>query len=372
MNGGPRILLITPGDDALVSWLLTLGYEVRHARNDVRGVEAFGEGGWLGVLMAFEGDPLTHLTALARLRELPGGRGVPVIGMARADVPGRTRLISFAASLGVHFWLSLPASWPSFVRTLDQALGPAPAGVGATLSPPAGPAHPDESCCSDGLPAELERLNSQTIWQRLGLPGPTDRRTAREAYFARAAHFHQAAARKVSPASQTAIAEIQGLLRDAYLEARRLTQDAGQEPRKPVASPRRSQPPPESERPSTAAPAPEAYTGPAVGADDVAPATLAQVAGLASLLGYHAVSARLLRNAVVARPADTDLRYQLTMELARKLADSGNESGAQAQYRDAVGMDPGHEARDELSFLIEHHAAPRRRPGALREVLNNN
>ena len=122
--------------EGLGSWATGHGYLVNHAARASDVLERFDKNPTTLVLVQLRLDQLAELSYVARLRELPAGRIVPIVALCRAGELERCK--QFASSLRLNLWLPEPldtialAAWANplihsasgtFTRRRSGALG---------------------------------------------------------------------------------------------------------------------------------------------------------------------------------------------------------------------------------------------------------
>ena len=118
-----RILVVEDNPDNMyvMDRILThRGYTVREATSGEEALRILASGGYDLVLMDMQMPGLDGYGAVRALRELPGGRDVPVIAVTASSMPGdRERTLE----AGCTDYLAKPIDTRELVRLIAQYLG---------------------------------------------------------------------------------------------------------------------------------------------------------------------------------------------------------------------------------------------------------
>jgi hypothetical protein len=175
----PSILVIGARiPEGLGAWATGNGYTVHHAGRASDGLERFDKVPTSLVLVQLRLEQLADLAYVARLRELPAGRTVPIVALCRSVELDRCK--QFASALRLNLWLPEPldtialAPWASplihstsgtFTRRRSGVLGeveftgrsPSSDAIPREARPPSSdanpvPPRPSRTASSDSLP----------------------------------------------------------------------------------------------------------------------------------------------------------------------------------------------------------------------------
>ena len=386
-----QIILIERDADSrrrLEQWLSGLGREIVKVHTALEAIPKLRGKSTGLILIGLEVNDLRDLVALARIRELPRGRELPIIAVTHAAGTVLGRLQILVSQLHIREIQRKPLVRQALVDAVARALG---GGPDAAPSPDPASAVQKPTPTTDRVTREevaevYLAMGRQNYFERLGVAEDADGDTIREAFLTKVGRYRP----QLVPLSST---EDQRMLRGIYDQLRaamkvlktadgrkayreRLRSPSGGAPaEKAVAEPpRKRRPPPPPVRVATqAVPRSTARTP---RDDDVAPPqgaelppdeiwdrkvaqgrsraeTLAATARVQAVLGDFSGAVDLLREAVHIEPENKDLQYMLELNLGRKFKKLGHPVQARRHLEIAVELSPAGNmhARDELATV---------------------
>ena len=227
MTESHRILLIEPDDGdrgVAASMLAALGHHVVPSAEALSAIPRLGPDRLAAIVFGIRPNDMSQLVALARIRELPAGKGVPVIVLSGANAAEQARLEMLLSQLGVVAYVGKPLSAIRLAAGLDKAIGVAPtASKRAAAGGPVTEKTLKATYTEMGRQDHFQRLGEvgrQDHFQRLGVGRSDGLMTIRQAYLAKIKHYSPEKLATPSAESRRLLRGIQDGLQTAFATLR--------------------------------------------------------------------------------------------------------------------------------------------------------
>ena len=382
----------------LADWLARQGAAVVTEARALEAVSRFLAGPIGAVLLGVDPQDLSDLGAIARVRELPHGRDVPIFILTRAGEGALARIRMMAAPLRVTEYHAYPLDLPKLWARISAPAGTAPPKAAALSNAPPSASQPSDASPSLVTMGTLVRFHQligpQDHYERLGITPQDGPSAVRQAFLAIVYRFRPQALADPKPEAMRLLRGIVDhvtqsyeVLRDptrrhAYDAQRAAAARPRPEPAPAPASvaapappappppparaplpPPPARPPPTAVRPppviTRSAPAPEPTTN---DDDPWAPRSslqrethedLAASAQVQAVMGDYDGAVKILRAALALKPDSDDYKFRLELNLGRLSKKNGAMARARHHFEEAIRLSPpgNPAASEELAEL---------------------